>query len=325
MLNTMRTGYQLLPWQAFPAPHSPKSVLGALQTAIADHVAVCISVLWLATASLSSTANNLHHVFIPRFTPTFFAFPTPPQHCASMVDKCVNRFAILGEDNRSSPSSASSSPAEPNQKENEWEQVKSRSHHHIKVPVKTLVICDEKQHTRYRLATKLNSPHLADTRKVSSSSDGSGKAFNPNENWCGVCQVRFATKQQLLSHIKQTPKHENYCNLCRRVFKDRNGLKNHVDNAMDHDVFCNLCLSAFKDKWGLRNHFENNYSVGHEFVCLTCLMGFKSRNEMEIHLRKAKKHVRCDTCHRDFRTQDERDEHWRKTASEFHTCLTTVH
>jgi hypothetical protein len=235
----------------------------------------------------------------------------------------VNLFALLDEVNDRS-SSASDSPT-PGKNSNTWQVVKPRAQPSKKTPLKTLVIRDGTPQTaRNRLAIKpVNHDHAYgaltyDVRKISASSNGTEASYNPNENWCGVCHIKLPTKALLLSHIKQAPKHENYCNLCRRVFKDRNGLQNHVDNSLDHDVFCNLCLSAFKDKWGLRNHFENNYAVGHHFACLTCLMGFKSHHEMELHLRTARKHVRCDTCHRDFRNQDERDKHWTKTTSKEH-------
>ncbi|KAI4670863.1 uncharacterized protein J4E88_009615 [Alternaria novae-zelandiae] len=153
-------------------------------------------------------------------------------------------------------------------------------------------------------------------RIVSGSTDNTPeKAYDPHENWCGVCSYKFANKAALLSHIKQSVGHENYCNLCKRVFVDRNGLKNHVDNAANHEVHCNLCLSAFKDDWALKNHFENNYSVGHEWVCLTCLLGFNTRAELERHLQTAAKHTWCGTCQRRFRNQDERDAHWEQTNS----------
>jgi hypothetical protein len=153
-------------------------------------------------------------------------------------------------------------------------------------------------------------------RAVSGSTvESTEKPYDPHENWCGVCSLKFPNKLSLLNHIKQSIYHEHYCNLCKRVFKDRNGLKNHVDNAWDHEVYCNLCLSAFKDEWGLKNHFENNYSVGHEFVCLTCLLGFNTRIELERHLQTAMKHTWCAPCNRRFRNQDERDAHWRTTIS----------
>ncbi|KAF2708998.1 hypothetical protein K504DRAFT_433752 [Pleomassaria siparia CBS 279.74] len=224
-----------------------------------------------------------------------------------MAMKGVNRFALFQEEDE------------------DGQKLKTRVQQSAKPHYRTLVICDNKHHSHVahnRPAIKSNShAHAAaDMRKASSSTDSTDRSYNANENWCGVCSLKLPTKSLLLSHIKQTPNHQNYCNLCKRVFKDRNGLQNHVDNAIDHDVFCNLCLSAFKDKWGLRNHFENNYSVGHEFACLTCLMGFRTRNQMERHLRTARKHVRCDTCHRDFQNQDERDEHWRITTKHKH-CL----
>ncbi|KAF1935144.1 hypothetical protein EJ02DRAFT_439427 [Clathrospora elynae] len=153
-----------------------------------------------------------------------------------------------------------------------------------------------------------------------STAESSDKVYDPHENWCGVCSQKFSSKAMLLNHIKQSPEHEHYCNLCKRVFKDRNGLKNHVDNSWDHDVYCNLCLSAFKDEWGLKNHFENNYTVGHEFVCLTCLLGFRTRIELERHLQTAENHTWCGPCQRRFRNQDERDEHWQKTTKHKH-CL----
>jgi hypothetical protein len=155
-------------------------------------------------------------------------------------------------------------------------------------------------------------------RIVSCSTDNAPeKAYDPHENWCGVCSHKFANKAALLNHIKHNPGHENYCNLCKRVFVDRNGLKNHVDHAYNHEVYCNLCLSAFKDDWGLKNHFENNYSVGHEWVCLTCLLGFRTRTELEHHLQTAAKHTWCGTCQRRFRNQDERDAHWQQTHSKW--------
>jgi hypothetical protein len=155
-------------------------------------------------------------------------------------------------------------------------------------------------------------------RAISGSTvESTEKPYDPHENWCGVCSQKFSNKASLLNHIKQSLYHEHYCNLCKRVFKDRNGLKNHVDNAWDHEVYCNLCLSAFKDEWGLKNHFENNYSVGHEFVCLTCLLGFNTRVELECHLQTAMKHTYCAICARRFHNQDERDEHWRTTNSKF--------
>jgi hypothetical protein len=126
-----------------------------------------------------------------------------------------------------------------------------------------------------------------------STADTTDKAYDPHENWCGVCSIKLPSKAGLLSHIKQMPNHKHYCNLCRPVFKDRNGLKNHVDNSFGHEVSCNLCLSAFNDEWGLKNHFENNYAVGHEFVCLTCLLGFRTEHELERHLQSATKHTWC--------------------------------
>lgn len=237
-----------------------------------------------------------------------------------MAINSVNRFALLDEDDDQS-SSTSDSPL-PVKNGNAWQVVKPQAQPSKRTPIKTLVIRDVTQRTaRNRLAVNSVNHDLDhgaptyDVRKTSASSNGTQALYNPNENWCGVCQIKLPTKSILINHIKQMPKHENYCNLCKRVFKDRNGLQNHVDNSLDHDVFCNLCLSAFKDKWGLRNHFENNYAVGHEFACLACLMAFRSHHEMELHLRTARKHVRCNTCHRSFRNQDERDEHWTKTTS----------
>ncbi|KAE8846719.1 hypothetical protein HRS9122_03626 [Pyrenophora teres f. teres] len=153
-----------------------------------------------------------------------------------------------------------------------------------------------------------------------STNESTEKVYDPHENWCGVCCIKFPSKSSIITHVKQTPEHQHYCNLCKRVFKDRNGLKNHVDNSYDHDVHCNLCLSAFKDEWGLKNHFENNYTVNHEFVCLICLLGFRTGAEMDRHLQTAETHTWCATCQRRFRSQDERDAHWRTTNRHKH-CL----
>ncbi|PSN61900.1 hypothetical protein BS50DRAFT_562143 [Corynespora cassiicola Philippines] len=141
-----------------------------------------------------------------------------------------------------------------------------------------------------------------------------------HENWCGVCRLKFPSKAALQTHVKNTPNHRHYCNLCKRVFKDRNGIKNHVDNSAGHDTFCNLCLSAFLDEWGLKNHFENNSGVGHEFVCMTCLLCFHTEDELKLHINTGEKHVVCRTCFRSFRNQEERDTHWKNTMKHKH-CL----
>jgi hypothetical protein len=230
----------------------------------------------------------------------------------------TNRFALFADDD-DQPSPIVESTPKPNPFTNQvanvdspWEQVRrGGSNQAPKVGMKTLVI-----RTGPRCHTK--------TRDFSGSAqdNDSMKPTDPHEHWCGVCHLRFPNKNALLAHIKQTPqRHENYCNLCKRVFVDRNGLKNHVDNAAGHEVTCNLCLSAFKDAWGLKNHFENNYSVSnHDFVCLTCLLGFRTKSELDKHLFTGAKHVWCDTCHRKFHNQTERDEHWRLTAKHRH-CL----
>ena len=153
-------------------------------------------------------------------------------------------------------------------------------------------------------------------RAVSNVTITSDKPYDPHENWCGACNIRFSNKAALQSHVKQAPGHKHYCNLCVRIFKDRNGLKNHVDNTKGHGIFCNMCLSAFKDEWGLKNHFENNYNVDHQFICLTCLLGFYNQVELDRHLKTAKKHTWCMTCHRPFSSQTERDNHWKTTTGE---------
>ncbi|KAJ4368470.1 hypothetical protein N0V83_006827 [Neocucurbitaria cava] len=164
-------------------------------------------------------------------------------------------------------------------------------------------------------------PNKSRVRVTSVSTTRSGDKINDAyDNWCGVCSQKFSSKTALLSHIKQLPNHEHYCNLCKRVFKDRNGIKNHVDNSSGHKIFCNICLSAFKDDWALKNHYETNYYAEHQFVCFTCLLGFRTQADFDRHLQTAEKHTWCETCSRRFRNQDERDEHWQKTCKHKH-CL----
>ncbi|KAJ8118521.1 hypothetical protein OPT61_g516 [Boeremia exigua] len=200
-----------------------------------------------------------------------------------------------------------------------WQDVKKRGAPPLPAPApstRTLVIKDAHKPLQHRTS----STQEVRTRTVSNATATSDKPYDPHENWCGACSIKFPNKNALQSHMKQTPDHKHYCNLCVRVFKDRNGLKNHVDNTKGHETSCNLCLSAFKDEWGLKNHFENNYQVDHRFVCLTCLLGFQSQVELNKHLQTAKKHTWCMTCKRPFRSQDERDKHWRTTTAHKH-CL----
>lgn len=239
-----------------------------------------------------------------------------------MAPKLANRFALFAEDGEASSPKQHQAPRKVNPFANQvadddapWEEVKRGSTRGQPQgqsrKVTTLVIRDE------------NNPPFVATRSKQRDFSGSTQASknatdDPHEHWCGVCSYKFGNKTALQSHIKTAPgDHSNYCNLCKRVFKDRNGLKNHVDNSFGHDFFCNLCLSAFKDDWALKCHFENNYAVGHQWVCLTCLLGFRTKIELTKHLHTGKKHVICNTCHRTFRNQDERDAHWRETTSEY--------
>ncbi|XPS77071.1 hypothetical protein M3J09_009107 [Ascochyta lentis] len=201
-----------------------------------------------------------------------------------------------------------------------WQDVKKRGAPSVQALApnpRTLVIRDVR-----KALSRSSTDNSTRIRAASNATSASDKSYDPHENWCGACNIKFPNKAALQNHTKQSPDHKYYCNLCVRVFKDRNGLKNHVDNTRGHDIFCNLCLSAFKDEWALKNHFENNFHVGHPFVCLTCLLGFQSQVELDKHLSTAKKHTWCMTCHRPFRSQDERDKHWRKTTAHKH-CLQT--
>jgi hypothetical protein len=145
-----------------------------------------------------------------------------------------------------------------------------------------------------KVTIAFNSAATRDRTASASTADTADKAYDPHENWCGVCSLKLPNKSALLTHIKQTSDHKQYCNLCKRVFKDRNGLRNHLENSLGHEVYCNLCLSAFNNEWGLKNHFENNYAVGHEFVCLTCLLGFLNEADLARHLQTAQKHTWCE-------------------------------
>ena len=94
-----------------------------------------------------------------------------------------------------------------------WEAVRSGGPVR-KTTTKTLVIRSEKKPSLVRSPTKQKPRdssgflHESNSMVVSDS----------HEYWCGVCQYRFANKNALLMHIKQSPQgHENYCNLCKRV------------------------------------------------------------------------------------------------------------
>ncbi|KAI8942810.1 hypothetical protein NX059_000853 [Plenodomus lindquistii] len=244
-----------------------------------------------------------------------------------MAAQANNRYALFVEKDDITPANGSPVDHSRNPFVNQvgdesipWEEVKKRGAPLERRPpqlgARTLVVKDQNRAVLNRALL----PQTRDRAVSSSTADSGDKIYDPHENWCGVCSLKFTCKQSLLTHVKQTPDHHHYCNLCKRVFKDRNGLKNHVDNSWGHETYCNLCLSAFKDSWGLKNHFENNYHVGHEFACLTCLLGFRSNVELQRHLQTAAKHTWCESCKRRFRTQDERDAHWRNTNRHKH-CL----
>lgn len=130
----------------------------------------------------------------------------------------ANRFALFAEDGEEpSPTVESTFQVNPfvNQvadNDAPWEKVK-RGSKMSKPPPRTLVI-----------RSKENKPPL--TRFQPKSRDAPGptfeanrmKAYDPYENWCGVCHTHLPNKNTLILHIKQSPqRHENYCNLCKRV------------------------------------------------------------------------------------------------------------
>jgi hypothetical protein len=218
-----------------------------------------------------------------------------------------NRYALfVEEDENASPMSSPAMDVFRNPFLNQvaddsipWQEIKKR-----RAPIaqplplsraRALVVKDPKRVTPTQ--------NIATTRArtaSASTADTTKKGQDSYENWCGACTLKLPNKAALFNHIKQSPaKHKHYCNLCKRVFKDGNGLKNHLENSWGHDVYCNLCLSAFNDEWGLKNHFENNYTVGHEFICLTCLLGFRTRVELDRHLQSADKHTWCGVSNAD--------------------------
>jgi hypothetical protein len=220
-----------------------------------------------------------------------------------MASTANNRYALFvdGDENASPAASPAVDPSKNpflNQVADDsipWQEVRKRNvlSAHLHSPPdargKTLGIRDQ-----IKVGIAFNSAATRDRTASASTADTTDKAFDPHENWCGVCSFKLPNKSALLTHIKQTPDHKHYCNLCKRVFKDRNGLRNHLENSLGHEVYCNLCLSAFNNEWGLKNHFENNYTVGHEFVCLTCLLGFRSEADLARHLQTAQKHTWCE-------------------------------
>lgn len=246
-----------------------------------------------------------------------------------MAPKDVNRYAVFREkdENTSKPAPVVDVFKNPflNQVADNplpWQDVKKRGAPPVQpaaLKPPTLVIKDAN-----KALPRGTSDTQTRTRTAPNATSTSDKSFDPRENWCGACSIKFPSKAALQNHVKQTPNHNYYCNLCVRIFKDRNGLKNHVDNSWGHETFCNLCLSAFKDEWGLKNHFENNLHVDHRFVCLTCLLGFQSQVELERHLQTAQKHTWCMTCHRRFSSQHERDKHWKTTIGKCRARLRLV-
>ena len=236
-----------------------------------------------------------------------------------MAPQDVNRYALFRDGDMDLPKPALPEDPSKNPFLNQvadnplpWQDVKKRGAPPAlaAAPSTRTIIIKDAQRPPHRRTSSTQ----ACTRAILNATATSDKPYDPHENWCGACNVKFSNKTALQSHVKQTPDHKHYCNLCVRVFKDRNGLKNHVDNTRGHETFCNLCLSAFKDEWGLKNHFENNYQVAHPFVCLTCLLGFHSQTELDKHLETAKKHTWCMTCKRPFSTQNQRDKHWKTTT-----------
>lgn len=257
------------------------------------------------TRASNEVSNNNSTQFLSESTPQSDCVSLPCRARAIQADLTMtgngsNRYALfVTDDDFASPKSSPVVDVSRNPFLNQvaddsipWQEVKKRGAAAIPPPAASkptiLTIRAQAKHA----ATQWDAANRARTASASTA-DTTEKGADPHENWCGVCSLKFANKPALLNHIKQGPEHKHYCNLCKRVFKDRNGLKNHLDNSWGHDVFCNLCLSAFNDEWGLKNHFENNYNVGHEFVCLTCLLGFRSRVELDRHLQSAEKHTWC--------------------------------
>lgn len=139
-----------------------------------------------------------------------------------MVPKINNRYALFGDGDvnpslLSSPVDSSSRNPFLNQVADDsgpWQEVKKRGAPAV-------------QPTAPR--GKMRHDHARARTASASTMENRETAYDPHENWCGVCSQKFSSKSTLLAHIKQAEvDHKNYCNLCKRVFKDRNGLKNHL-------------------------------------------------------------------------------------------------
>lgn len=119
---------------------------------------------------------------------------------------------------------------------------------------------------------------------------------------CGVCELMFMHKCQVLHHLESVHQKFPHCDVCGKVMIDQ---KNLGDHKLIHDELrrfaCNECGRKFRTKQCLRQHSYIHAEVK-PFQCEHCGHGFTQRGFYEEHLRRhmGVKPYKCAVCSKSF-------------------------
>ncbi len=123
--------------------------------------------------------------------------------------------------------------------------------------------------------------------------------LKPWQCYSTSCNAKFATKSQLLEHLKTHSNFCHFCSTCRSNFPTESELDNHL--KMSHGQYCDICNQTFQSATEFFNHTltehlqekhhktknkpqsESDYD---EYPCIICRKIYYSKWGLKVHTRK---------------------------------------
>ncbi|CAH1783632.1 unnamed protein product [Owenia fusiformis] len=128
---------------------------------------------------------------------------------------------------------------------------------------------------------------------------------------CTVCDFRFTQRSHLNTHMKKhAEKSVIVCELCEESFLTVQGLTQHTQRAhgeksVNSKLFnCKLCSKGFTRKTVLYAHNRKVHpESAPQYSCNECDLDFKSRKELNTHMKSHFENYKCELCKKKFKLE----------------------
>ncbi|XP_029731914.1 zinc finger protein 91 [Aedes albopictus] len=129
---------------------------------------------------------------------------------------------------------------------------------------------------------------------------------------CEFCTRKYATKEAVLYHTKESHKNEivklhvkRECTVCDETFVDSGLHFEHMKICHDHSVQCTLCTMTFVDDDELTTHMISDHervSYKSALKCVPCNINFRSVHRFNMHKQKIHQNLKhkCPKCSLQF-------------------------